>query len=76
MKEEQDDTVTVRLSKAEALVIFEFLAREAEAEVESLRIVHPAEMNALWRIEAQLETTLPEILLPNYGDVLRDARET
>ena len=64
MAPEQDDSVTLRVSKAEALVIFELLAREAEAEVESLRIVHPAEIHALWRIEAQLEKSLVEIFRP------------
>jgi hypothetical protein len=61
MADEEGNVLTLRVSKAEALVIFELLAREAEADVDCLRIAHPAEIHALWRIEAQLEKSLREI---------------
>lgn len=76
MTDEEDDSLTLRVSKAEALVIFELLSREAEADAESLQIVHPAEIHALWRIEAQLEKSLVEMFRPDYQEIINNARES
>ena len=76
MTDEESDVISLRISRAEALVIFELLAREAEADVESLHIEHPGEIYALWRIEAQLEKSLVEVFSPDYAEIIRRARES
>ena len=72
---EDHNSISVHLSRDEALVLFEFLAREAEAGAEVLRFEHPAELHALWRVEAQLEKALTEIFSPSYGEILERARQ-
>jgi hypothetical protein len=66
--------VTITLSKAEALVLFEWLARTDDARV--LPIDHPAEQVALWRLEGQLEKKIDCLFSPDYGERLEDARRT
>jgi hypothetical protein len=46
-------TVPVVLSEAEALVLFDLLARSGEAG--ALTVEHPAEEQVLWRLEGALE---------------------
>lgn len=67
----QSDT-TIALSRAEALVLFEYLARTDPSE--SL-IKHPAEGIVLNRIEGQLEKSLAEIFQVDYHQQLARARE-
>lgn len=65
--------VRLELSNAEALVLFEWLAREGKRK--SIPLAHHAEQVVLWNVEAQLEKQLVEILSPNYAALLDAARE-
>lgn len=77
-KSVDESVIEVRLSKAQALVLCEFLFRETDADRQrqSLELVHPAELRVLWAIEGQLESTLVEIFLPGYNDLVQAARES
>lgn len=70
--------VEIRLSHAQALVLFEFLSRETDTDREQqpLRLAHPAEERVLWAIEGQLESALVEIVRPDYDDSVQAARES
>jgi hypothetical protein len=70
---EDDRSVYIRLSHAEALVLFEWLARTEAAK--SMPIEDPAEEQVLWRIEGQLESELTEPLGPNYKEAVEAARK-
>jgi hypothetical protein len=65
--------VSLALTKSEALVLFELLARIDNAA--SLTFEHPAERTVLWRLEAELEKTLVEPFSPEYDKLLADARK-
>ena len=66
-----DDEICIRFSRAEALVLFEWLARVDDAK--ALPIEHPAEQKALWVLEGQLEKQVP-VFTPNYGQLVEEAR--
>jgi hypothetical protein len=68
------DTITLELTKDEALVFFEWLARN-DAGKGLPGIEHEAERKALWILEGVLERVLVEPLRPNYTDLLAQARE-
>lgn len=74
MLNNSSETVSVILSKAQALVLFEFLSRFSEQE--RLEIHDPAERRVLWDIPAKLETELPEPLRQDYDLLLKEARES
>jgi hypothetical protein len=65
--------VFVRLSQAEALVLFEFCSRFTQQG--SLTIEDKAESRVLWDLTAVLERMLAEALLPEYAERLMEARE-
>ncbi len=65
--------VSLKLTKSEALVLFELLARIDKAE--ALEFEHPAEQTVLWGVEAQLEKMLVEPFSPEYKKLLADARK-
>jgi hypothetical protein len=58
------------------LVLFDALTR-AKSEDDQRRLVlkHPAERNALWVLESQLEKALVAPLRADYRDALAAARE-
>src|ERR1700752_2292884 len=64
--------VQINLSRAEALVIFDLLARLDDTD--SIKCEDPAERRVLWKIEGQLEKILTEPLAPNYQELLARAR--
>ena len=67
-----DGEVLLKLSKAEALVLLEWLAN-----LDSLRtppFSHPSEEKVLWKVEGQLESILVEPFAPNYKELLSRAR--
>ena len=68
------ETVSVILSRPQALVLFEFLSRFSEQE--RLEFHDPAERRVLWDILAKLETELPEPLRQDYDLLLKEARES
>lgn len=73
MRETADDgTVQIRLTRAEALVLFEWIARTDSAQ--AIPVEHSAEQHVLWRVEGQLESALVEVLQPDYKRAVDAAR--
>ena len=68
---EQD--VNIRLTKAEALVLYDFLSRFSKEE--RLKIEDQAEERALWNAQCLLERELAELFLRNYGKIIEEARD-
>jgi hypothetical protein len=64
--------VTLNLTRDEAIVFFEWLAR-FNAE-EGRQFEDQAEQRVLWNLEASLESTLVEPLEPDYAQILVAAR--
>ena len=71
MTEPKTDKVLVELTRAEALVLFEWLASHDGA----LPVAHPAEQDVLWRVEAALERVLTEPLAADYDAAVESARK-
>jgi len=77
----QGQSVTLVLTPAEALVLFELLSRwdllsrGAETDAASVPLEHQAEYRVLWDILAILESTLVEPFKSDYQDWLNRARE-
>lgn len=71
MTPDAGEKITVELTHAEALVLFEWLAKHDGV----LPIDDPAEQDVLWRIEARLEKTLVEPLSPDYEAAVVAARK-
>jgi hypothetical protein len=67
------EKIAIELSNKEALVLFEFLRRCDDAD--AYKFMDQAEQRVLWILEGKLESQLAEILLPNYGKLLAEARE-
>ena len=67
-----DDSVTITLTKAEALVLFELLADFHDQPQLSIR--DHAERVVLWRLGASLEKQLTEIFRPDYKSILEESR--
>ncbi len=65
--------VVLRLTGAEALVLFEWLTRVDESG--QLPVEDPAEQLVLWRLEGQLERTLAEPFEPRYQEAVEAARK-
>ncbi len=70
----EDSEVTLSLTKAEALVLFELLSRFSDTD--KLSIEHEAENQALWNLCCLLESALVEPFCDNYEELLHDARES
>ena len=64
--------VSLKLTRAEALVLFEWLARHDTAAAQ--RVEDSAERKVLWNLEGQLEKALQELFDPNYSSLVEDAR--
>jgi hypothetical protein len=64
--------VLIKLSRAQALVLFEWLAT---LESQPPPFKHPAEEHVLWKIAGQLESILVEPFERNYDELLSQARE-
>ncbi|HSQ56911.1 MAG TPA: hypothetical protein VLM40_14315 [Gemmata sp.] len=64
--------VGLTLTNDEALVLFEFLSRFLDTN--ELKIEDQAEQRALWNLQCLLESRLVEILLPNYRELVDQAR--
>jgi hypothetical protein len=64
------DDITLKLSRAEAIVLFEWLASiESHGPV----FKHISQENVLARIEGQLESILVEPFAPNYKELVDEA---
>ena len=69
----ENNEITIRLNKDEALVLFEFLSR-FNTEKHTDIFQDQAEEKTLWQIEGQLEKILVEPFMPDYQDILIEAR--
>jgi len=67
------EAVFLKLTRAEALVFFEWLARVDEEP--GVPTEDPAEQQVLWRLQGQLESKLTEPLGPGYKEALEAARQ-
>lgn len=67
-----EKTVTLRLTRAQALVLFDWLCRSDSAE--SFVFEDSAEQQVVWTVEGQLESSLVEPLAENYERLLDEAR--
>jgi hypothetical protein len=67
------ERITLELTGAEALVLFELLTPVDNAE--ALSFEDPAEQQVLWNIEGQLESKLVAPLDPSYQELLAEARK-
>lgn len=68
-----DKKITLKLTHAEALVLFEWVARTETSG--SLPLEHEAEELVFWTIQGQLESILAEPFNPGYKDLVAAARE-
>ena len=69
----ESNEITIKLTKDEALVFFEFLSRFNEDDNKEI-FQDQAEEKTLWIIEGQLEKILVEPFMPNYQDIIQEAR--
>ena len=67
-----EEMVAIELSQAEALVLFDLLARFDKDE--KIEIEHQAEERVLWNIHCSLEKILVEPFKPDYRELLTRAR--
>ena len=67
------NSVEIKISNDEALVLFEFLSRFSNTD--KITIEHQAEEIVLWNLTCNLEKLLPEPFFENYSEVLRAAKE-
>lgn len=75
VSEGQDSIVYLRLSRAEALVLFEWLHRHEDEDGRLDRLVEDAaERAVLWSLSGALEALLPEPFAVDYADRLEAAR--
>ena len=68
------DKLSLNLTKNEALVLFDFLSRFNQSE-NNIIFEDKAEQKIFWTIEALLEKQLTETFLPNYKDIITEARK-
>ncbi len=70
----ENDNINIELTKEEAIVLFEFLARIIEKE-DSIVFDDQSEQRVLWNIESILEKKLNDPFLLNYSEIVEWARE-
>ena len=68
-----NNPIELKLSRDEALVLFEWLARFDEAQDKPLP--DTAEQKVLWSLEAKLEQLLVEIVKPEYKGLVAQAKK-
>jgi hypothetical protein len=68
------DQIQIKLSKAEALLVFEALAKIEEKKLLDVH-VSEEERSACWALEAALEKELP-VFAPNYAELIEQAKRT
>ena len=69
----ENNDISIKFSKDEALVLFEFFSRFNTEEHKDI-FQDQAEEKTLWIIEGQLEKILVEPFMPNYQDIIQEAR--
>ena len=68
-----EDDITVRFTRSEALVLFEWLARVDSAG--AIPVEDESERTVLWKLEGMLESVLTEPLRSEYSELLAAARK-
>jgi hypothetical protein len=66
--------VNLILSANEALVLYEYLARTANARAQDPLVEDQSELRVLWDLESMLESQLASVTAPDYGARLATAR--
>ncbi|NLF32442.1 MAG: hypothetical protein GX591_16320 [Planctomycetes bacterium] len=66
------DEIAMRISRNEALVFFEWLAKVEPMGTTVFQ--HPSEEKVLWKLQGQLESVLEELFAPNYTEIVAEAR--
>jgi len=69
-----DQKINIELTKNEAIVLFEFLARFNEKDNKDT-FEDQAEQRVLWDIECVLEKQLSEPFRADYQEIVKKARE-
>ncbi|MGO1079501.1 hypothetical protein [Inquilinus sp. CA228] len=64
--------ITITLSPAEALVLFEWLSRTDDAQL--LPTQHSTEQIVLWRLEGKLEKQIDVLFSSDYQATIEEAR--
>ena len=67
-----DETIQLTLSRPQAVVLFEWLTNQDESD--TFKYDHDAEQRVVWKMQAQLETTLVEPFHKDYLSKLEQAR--
>lgn len=67
------ERITIELTNKEALVLFEYLRRCDDED--TYYFADQAEERVLWTLEGHLQVKLPEIFSPDFGTLLKEARE-
>jgi hypothetical protein len=70
----KDQSIILKVNKDEALVLSDFLSRFNEKNIEGV-FQDQSEQKVLWILESQLEQILTEPFLPNYLEILSEARD-
>jgi len=70
-----DARIVIELPRAQALVLYEFLARFSDDQKHKLEIQDQAEERVLWDMCCDLEKALGEQFRPDYAELLKKARE-
>ncbi len=68
-----NNEITIKLTKDESLVLFEFLSRFNQTDHADI-FEDQAEQKTLWTIEGQLQKLLVEPFKPDYLDIIKEAR--
>jgi uncharacterized protein YdiU (UPF0061 family) len=68
------DKITIELTRAEALVLYEYL-RRCDDDEGRYEFVDQAEQRAVWNLEMLVQPQLPEVFAPNYGALVKFARD-
>jgi hypothetical protein len=67
------DEINLRISKDDAIVLFEFFERFDEKA--RLYFVHPSEYISLMKISRQVDKSISAMFKSNLGKLLQEARE-
>ena len=70
-----EETITLQLTKSQALVLFEWLVTHTgDDAIHELHVNDSAERDVLWGLEGKLEKALPDVFAPDYSERLNAAR--
>ncbi len=70
------EKVIIELSKEEAIVLFEYLARMNESDALDSTFEDKAEQRVIWNLEATFEEVLAEPFKSDYKKIVDDAKKT